>query len=166
MLGSKYQAYAEAVAGGSPELDAYRRAFPSASVVAARKGVARMSQNVAVCEEIQRIRKAAELLAGGAVLSLMEKRLYLAGVVRTPLGEVNASSIYCTEMIRSRLNPAAVTSRELAEPEQGEFWVTEKVKKPCPLAAIRLDAELAGELDVVPDLAGLTDGIAALLTRI
>ena len=77
----------------------------------------------------QTIERAAEKVAGEEgrrFLSLLEKRAYLAMVVRTPIGEIDEKSPLCQAV------------------EWGKNG--RKIKMPDKLRALELDAKLAGEL--------------------
>lgn len=140
-LSVKEQAYAGLVASGVEEKLAWAQlSGRSVPTDADRKGVSRMSHNVRVQEEILRIRREAEKLAGGTVMSVAEKRQFLALVKRTPLGEIDETNPICIEMKRTKPHKAADPDAL----EQAELWETETVKKPCPLRAIDLDNKMAG----------------------
>lgn len=75
------------------------------------------------------------------ILSLKEKREYLASVVRTPVGSVNEDSPLAQKVKRSSRTD-----------KRGETTETEEIEIPGKLRAIELDARLAGELDTrTPD---------------
>lgn len=63
------------------------------------------------------------------VLSIAEKRLFLAEVVRTPSGAIDKNSKLCQEWSETH----------------GEHSSSTKLKMPDKLAAIKLDNDLAGE---------------------
>lgn len=71
-----------------------------------------------------------------AILSLKEKREYLASIVRTPVGEVNESSPLAQKVKRTS-----------STNKNGQTFDTEEIELPGKLRAIELDAKLAGELD-------------------
>jgi hypothetical protein len=71
-----------------------------------------------------------------AILSLKEKREYLASIVRTPIGEVDESSALAQKVKRS-------TRRD----KYGGETETEEIELPNKLRAVELDARLAGELE-------------------
>lgn len=83
------------------------------------------------------------------ILSLRDKREYLARVVRTPIGEVDEGSDLCQE--------SATEETELASKK--------RIKMPCKLRAIELDAKLAGELKDQPP-AVTVDAMALLIDQI
>jgi hypothetical protein len=107
----------------------------------------RMKENEGVKEALKAAR--AEV-ASGVVLSLREKRAFLRLVVVTPISDVDEHSILCQEWThevsggsRGRLRRGqADRGNEVEEEEK----TTVKVKMPGKLDAIRLDAQLAGEL--------------------
>ena len=69
----------------------------------------------------------AAAVAEGVVLSIVEKRLFLARVVRTPLADVTPQSDLCQEW-------------SLVESERAR---SERIRMPSKLDAIKLDNELA-----------------------
>ena len=85
-----------------------------------------------------------------AVLTLAEKRAFLASVVRTPIGEVDEKSTLCQE-ISDEEDPATGRSRR-------------RVKMPDKLKAIDLDAKLSGELK--PETQPVADALAQIMDQI
>lgn len=67
--------------------------------------------------------------AEGVVMSVIEKRMFLAEVVRTAAGEVDRSSKLCQEWSETR----------------GEGSTSQRLKMPDKLKAIQIDNDLAGE---------------------
>ncbi len=82
----------------------------------------RLSKKVNVAERVEWLKQQA---ASDTVLSIKEKREFLARVVRTPIGEVDRTSDLCQEVT--------------------ETDDSTKYKMPDKLSAIRLDNDLAGE---------------------
>jgi hypothetical protein len=82
----------------------------------------RLSKKVNVAARVEWLQEQA---ATSTVLSIREKREFLARVVRTPIGEVDRTSDLCQEVTET---PDAT-----------------KYKMPDKLGAIRLDNDLAGE---------------------
>jgi type IV secretory pathway VirJ component len=109
--------------------EAYLRAYPKSSKAAARRSASDLLTKADIQTEIARIRTKAEALAGSAVLTLVEKRTFLARVVRTPIGEVNESSDLCQEKSETHSDSSSTT----------------KLKMCDKLAAIKLDNDLAAE---------------------
>lgn len=106
---------------------AYReRWIDKAKVLAAtaQKGV---SQNVLTGSQVLQT-----LDTDAAILSLAEKRRYLATIVRTPVGDVTERS------------PLAQKVKRRVDKDGGS---SEEIELPGKLRAIELDARLAGELD-------------------
>lgn len=79
-----------------------------------------------------------------AFLSLIEKREYLASIVRTPVGEVNENS-----------KLAQKVKRRHRTDKDGSSTAEEEIELPGKLKAIELDAKLAGELEPRPDQGGM-----------
>ena len=145
LLSDKRLKWAALVANGERPYIAYGKAFGSQSVDACRKGAQRLSKNVALQKEIQRLRHEAERMAGGAVLTLAEKRRFLAEIVRMPVGKLTPMSPLVQEVKRAKPlssadQPALFSDEEVAQTE----WET--VRMPDKLKALELDAKLAGEL--------------------
>lgn len=141
ILKPEQQKYAELVALGENPAAAYGMAFGGGEPMkpdAKRKGVSRMSQNVPVQDEIRRIRAEAEKMLGGVVMSLAQKRIYLNRIMTTPLSEIGADSVLCSELTISK--PYKKDGEQ-----QMELWEVEKIRKPDPLRAMEIDAKLAGE---------------------
>lgn len=105
---------------------AYAAAYPRTSPVSARKSGSRLLQKPEIQAEIQALRDQADALAGSAVMSLVERRAFLAAIVRTPVSQITADSPLAQEM-------------------KADGKITQ-VKMPCKLRAIELDAKLAGEV--------------------
>jgi len=80
-LGSQQAKFALAVAEGNSQVEAYLLAFPKASRESARSAAARLMKNPSVNAEVCRLQDAARV---STVLSLQEKRAWLAEVVRKP----------------------------------------------------------------------------------
>jgi hypothetical protein len=83
------------------------------------------------------------------VLSLRDKREFLARVVRTPIGDVDEGSDLCQE----------------SATEETEIASKKRIKMPDKLRAIELDAKLAGELKEQPP-AVTVDAMALLIDQI
>ena len=141
-LSGPHQKFAEGIAKGLNATQAYQEAYPKASYDSARTRGADLFANVDIQAEVDRMRKRAETLPGSAVLTLAQKRDFLA-----------------------RLVTASVTTT----PADSDLWNSVKTtefghefKLPCKLGAIKLDNDLAGE----GSEAGANDMLAGLLGRI
>jgi len=120
--------FAEGVATGLSNGEAYARAFPRSrhpAEDASRLLSARNPKRSEVLAEIQRIRAAAEALGGSAVLTLLERRMFLARLVRARLAEVPESSDLWQEVTVTETG----TKRKLGD----------------KLKAITIDNDLAGD---------------------
>jgi hypothetical protein len=106
---------------------AYAEAYPQAGEASARKSGSRLLGKPEIQSEIAALREKADTLAGSAVMTLLERRAFLAAIVRTPVGQVKEDSPLAEEM---RVD--------------AKGGVT--VKLPCKLRALELDAKLAGEV--------------------
>lgn len=119
----KHERFCQLVAtDGKSDLLAYQEAM-QCSYDAAQSSAYRLRENVGV---VERIRELQTLAASGKVLSLAEKREFLASVVRTPVGEVTEKSPLCQSF---KLTDDTI-----------EYKMVDK------LTALKLDAQLAKEL--------------------
>lgn len=97
----------------------------------------------AVSKPVQSVPEVSEILdtqvQGGqnpAILSLIEKREYLARVVRTPVGQVDEDN-----------SLAQKVKRQTRTDKEGNTYQTEEIEIAGKLRALELDAKLAGEMD-------------------
>lgn len=137
ILKADHQKFANLVAAGTDETEAYTQVTGVTNYHAARKGGLRLSQNVSIVAEIDRIRKAAEVLPGGAVLTVAMKRRFYYDVVMTAPAQVDENSHLCQKFKRSR--------RTSGSGEDTEEWETEEVWLPDKLKAAHDDSDLAGD---------------------
>ena len=119
------QKFAEGVASGLPAVRAYMIAYPKAKESGAHASASKSLKNPKIASEIDRIRKRTQEVGGGAVLTLLEKRLFLAAVVRCKIAEVpNDSPLW----------------QSIKHSKDGVEY-----KLPDKLRAIQQDNDLAGE---------------------
>ena len=121
MLSGPRQKFAEGIVAGNSATAAYRAAYLRSGQRAAEVGASRLLRNAEVTAEIERQRATAEKQAGSALMTLMEKRMFLARVVRA--------------------NVALL-------PPDSDLWIgvgTRRLRMPDKLRAIKLDNDLAGE---------------------
>ena len=121
---------------------AYRAAYPKSSEAAANTSASRLLKNADVQAEVSRIRNAASGVVGMAVLSIAEKRDFIARLVRAKVGELSRDS----DLWQSIKTTDTGTEYRL----------------PDKLRAILADNDLAGEGSV----AASNDGLAALIARL
>lgn len=127
MLSSSHKKFADGIAAGLSGTQAYRAAFPRCtSQHAAEVSASRLLRSAEVIAEVERIRHEAEKLAGGAVLTLAEKRRFLARLVRANIAELPATSDLW---------------HEIHTTSEGGV----KRKLGCKLRAIALDNDLASD---------------------
>ena len=117
--------FAQLVGAGMNQTEAYRRAYPKCSAKAAESKASRLVRDGKVKAMIAEIQEEAKQ---GAVLTLKEKREFLARVVRIGVAEASTSEEH-KDLIQ------AVT--------EGEKSTTYKL--PDKLRAIQIDNDLAGE---------------------
>ena len=134
--------FCEGIATGLNGTEAYLAAYPRSTRRAAEPGASRLLRNAKVKAEIAKLRAEAAKVAGSAVLTLAEKRIFLAQVVRA-----------CVATL----------------PHDSPLWVSVKKGKdgteyrlPDKIAAIKLDNDLAGE----GSEAGANDALGELLGRV
>ncbi len=133
--------FVEGIISGLNGTDAYSAAYPESSRDAARSSAATLLANPSIQDEIARLRKLAEEKAGGPVLSLAEKRMRIARIVRAKPSEASADNEDCQIQV-TKMGPVYVF--------------------PDKLAAIKLDNDLSGQ----GSEATANDALGALLTRI
>ncbi len=124
----KKEAFAQGMANGLSAAAAYRKVYPAAKRVTYESKGPAMARLGQVKDRITELKKKADaIMDKKAVLSIVEKREFLARLVRTPIGLVDHNSDLCQE--RTYIEGAEETSV--------------RVKLPCKLKAIQLDNDLA-----------------------
>lgn len=123
LVEQRHERFAQLVATeGKSDILAYQEAY-ECSYEVANTNAWRLRGNEGISA---RIRDLQTLAAAGKVLSLIEKREFLASVVRTPIGEVTEKSVLCQSF---KLSDDTI-----------EYKMVDK------LTALKLDALLAKEL--------------------
>lgn len=107
---------------------AYLAAYPRSSNAAARSSAVGLLAKDNIKAEIARIRAKAEARAGSAVLTLAEKRTFLARVLRANGGTLDE------KMDADLINGVKFSSKG-----------KRMIEIPCKLRALQLDNDLAGE---------------------
>lgn len=126
-LHARHRQFAELVANGESPPRAYERVGFSARGASAQTGASRLLAQPYVRDYLKKIQAdVVEKSKFAAVLSIIEKREFLAAVVRGAIGAVDEKSPLC---------------QSLKVTNQGR-----SIKMPDKLRAIELDAKLAGEL--------------------
>ena len=136
-VSAKEMMVCQGIVDGMSNAQAYLAVFPTcSSVESASSSANRMLKKVKVKEYLEKLK---EELHDETVLSLQEKRKFLASVVRTPLDKVEIDSELCQEH----------TTKET------KYGVDEVIKMPSKLEAIKIDNAMMGhnapekkELDV------------------
>lgn len=141
MLSGPRKVFCDGIVAGKPTTEAYRAAYPRATPEGARKHASRLKARADVREEIARLRRLADEKAGSAVMQCVEKRMFLA------------------QLVRARVSDLPDDSDLFQSIKQGKGFVERKL--PDKLAAIQLDSKLAGEGN--PNEAA--DQLAAMLRR-
>lgn len=132
---AQHERFACELAKGASQDEAYVLAGFSRN----RGNASRLNANENVFERVAWLKEQA---ATDTVLSIREKREFLARVVRTPIGEVDRTSDLCQEVTET--------------PDSTKY------KMPDKLGAIRIDNDLAGEGSEAKG----AGAIAALLGRL
>lgn len=145
----RHEQFAHAVARNENAAEAYRKLY-GVSEKSAAECASKLTRHTKVSTRISELRSRAEALLTksmekqadklaeidfGTVLTIAEKRAFLAAVVRTPLGKLNSMSalIHSLETVGN------------CGPDSDEVPIN-KLKAHDKLRAIELDSKLAGEL--------------------
>lgn len=126
MLSGPRRRFCEGIVAGKSATDAYAEAYPRTGRSTARKHASRLMKDEGVKAEIARLRAQADAKAGSAVLTLMEKRMFLARLVRCNLRKLNEVD---GDLFVSVKHTEAGTEYRIG----------------CKLKAIEIDNDLAGE---------------------
>lgn len=121
----RHEQFAQRVASGETATAAYRAIYSAATKVAEANG----SRLLRIAKVSARVAEMQRASATARVMSLQEKREFLALIVRTPIGQIDENSPLCQWFKRT-------TGRR----------ATFEIRMPDKLQAIMLDARLAGEL--------------------
>lgn len=121
MLSGPHQKFAEGIATGLNNSQAYRAAYPKASAETARPNGAKLLTNTLIRSEIERLRAAVALMPGGAVITLAERRGGLAAIFRSN-GTYLGSKVSTQDRIRAAELDAKLAG-ELTEKVQVEAVV-------------------------------------------
>ncbi len=141
-LSGSRRKFCEGVVSGLTFAAEYREAYPESEPENAHKNARRLTGNDDIQAEVARLRLLADDNAGPAVMDLIEKRKFLARIVRAQVSLLPADSDLWNSI---KLTPSGT-----------EFRMADK------LLAIRLDNDLSGQ--------GCTaegdDALAGLISRI
>jgi phage terminase small subunit len=89
MLSKPHRKFCQAIVTGLTGVRAYALAYPRSSLKTARINASHLRTKPQIHEEIARLRAQADAIAGPAVLNLIEKRRWLARVVRANLARLD-----------------------------------------------------------------------------
>lgn len=120
----KQELFCQAVARGEGQTEAYMSAFGVTNSNSTRVSAHNLSEKDYIKNRINELRLGS---AVGTVLTIAEKRQFLAEIVRTPIGEIDANS--------------ALAQKYKATKDGLEVTMCDKLK------ALELDAKLSGELE-------------------
>jgi len=150
MLNAAQQRFAEALAEGKNQTEAYAKAFPKSKNPGPDAGRLMSEESPKKPEieaEVIRIRKRVQELAGGTVLTQLEKRQFLALSVRTPIGFIDENHVLCQSLKRRRIvKPGAVIGGEEGIENSFEEWEVEEIKAVDKIASIKIDNEMDTEM--------------------
>lgn len=140
----KLERFAQHVANGDSAAEAYRKVNKKASPASAETHGPEWLRRRQVSVRVDWYRKAVQdkamQEAENAVLTMAEKRMFLARAVRTAIGEVGPDSPLCQEYTR--------TQKMVGRGDEAVPWDVEKIKSVGKLEAIKIDNDMAGELPV------------------
>ena len=142
MLSGPQRKFCEGIVAGLNGTDAYCRAYPKSSRAASRARAPILLAKDSVQTEITRLRAKADEKAGSAVLTLAEKRSFVARLVRAKVADLPPDSDLFNSVKRSK--------------DGIEFRLPDKLR------AIELDNDLAGD----GSEAGANDALSELLNRV
>ncbi len=125
MLSGPHQKFAEGIASGLNQTEAYAAAYPRASAATARANGSDLLTNTDIVAEIARLRGEGQKAVGSTVLTLAEKLDILAGIARSKPADASHDNGLC----------------ELRMSKAGPFYAF-----PDKLRALELHAKLSGEL--------------------
>lgn len=139
-INDRHKRFAELLVAGQTARAAYMTAFPTChSVSTADNESKKLKQKPEFREYLEALRREIRSAAkSDLVMAMEERRAFLAQIIRTPLSEINEGSPLCQEY---SLSTTSTGGR------------TEKVKMPCKLRALELDARLAGDMKEKPETA-------------
>jgi hypothetical protein len=132
MLSKPHRKFCEGIVSGLTGVRAYALAYPRCSLNTARINASQLRAKPHIQQEIARRRAQADTIAGPDVLILIEKRRWLARVVRANLAfldpEIDGDLLVSLQVEKGRKQPRV-----------------SKMRIANKLAAIRLDSRLAGD---------------------
>jgi phage terminase small subunit len=132
MLSKPHRKFCEAIVSGLTGVRAYALAYPHCSLKTARFNASHLRAKPHIQQEIARLRAQADAIVGPTVLTLIEKRLWLARVVRANLARLDPE-------IDGDLLVSLHVEKEDKKRHVSRIRIANK------LAAIRLDTRLAGD---------------------
>lgn len=146
----RVQRFADLILGDVKPADAYVQAgFKPGNRVSAQTLGTRMRRRADVQAYIRAIQQAA---ANETVLSVLEKRRFLARIVRTPLCKLDPERETDGDLIKSHSSSSSKTSSST------------RIEKLDPLKAIEIDNKLSGddaEANALTQLAAAIDALAS-----
>jgi hypothetical protein len=145
----RHQRFADELIKGSTLVDAYLAAGFKCTRVSALQNAKRLRKRADIDAYITSLQRAA---ADASTLSLLEKRRFLARVVRTPLAKLDPEDPDHAhgDLVKSYSETESQTSS------------SSRIEKHCPLKAIELDNKLDASSPENEQAAALTEAILSL----
>jgi hypothetical protein len=150
MLSEPHRKFCEGIVTGLTGVRAYALSYPCCSLKTARVNASHLRAKPPIQQEIARLRAQADAIAGTAVMLLIEKRRWLARVVRANLAlldpEIDGDLLVSLQIEEGRKRPRVKRIR-----------IADKI------VAIKLDTQLAGDK---PSKSTVDPEFVAMLQRV
>lgn len=143
-LKARQERFAQLVAQGIPLGRAYEEAGYRSRGHSAYVNSASLFQHPDVKARVAEIRELADGL-GTTLLTILEKRVFLAELIRTPVGSIGPDSRLCQEFYE-KVKLQGQHKHGKARPKEGDLILRRRVRIWDKLRAIELDSKLAGHL--------------------
>jgi phage terminase small subunit len=144
----RHQRFADLILAGKSQSEAYIEAgFKVTKKGTAATAASRARKRKDVTSYIQAIQAKT---AGESVLSLQEKREFLARIVRTPLSKIDGECHETSDLIKSHAS------------SESELSSSNRIEKLDPLKAIEVDTKLAGDDPAANALADIAKSLGML----
>ncbi len=154
---ARHKKFADLVLGGTRPQAAYKKAgFKVTSTQSAQAAASRLLKNVTVLAYMEAVRQAS---AAGVVLSVQEKREFLARIVRTPITDLKPEE---TGSANNDLIKKWVKKFNVVSGGEDMELCTETLEKLCPLKAIEMDNKLSGDDPDANAVTALAEAFAQL----
>lgn len=169
-MNPRQEKFAQLVAGGMAASRAYEKAGYKTKGHASEASAGKLLRNAEVAAYVAKLRAAAKSKGEeAAFLTINEKREFLRRVVLTPIYSVDEESELCQAAeyrVEGGLRGRLRRGHHDRGNEEGALETTVKIKLPCKLRAIELDAKLAGEFESDRNAGKAADALASLMQSI